>query len=651
MIGKSIGGYRITAKIGQGGMGTVYAARHEQLPKLAAVKVLSTAVAQDNTQVDRFFTEAQAISLLQHPSIVTLYDYGQMADGTVYMLMELLIGPSLKEQVEKEPLTLAKILQVISQVALALAVVHQQGIVHRDLKPANIMLIPSARGEQVKILDFGVAKFVQSIESRSVPGTVLGTPAYMAPEQCEGSSAVSDRADVYALGIIAYELLTGQYPYSLKGQGLQAFMRAHLEQPILPLHPLVPELPREIAELIREMLDKEPERRPSMEGVALRLGSELGEVKGLSRSPPRLRFDNPITATGQQPARQFPLSLQSLRVAAQATFIGRPRSRYLLLSSAVAVLALLGLAGNRLQRWLTSRSFGSKAAPTAPTGMRYLAGGQIRLGSTPQEITEALRQCLAEYPCKLSEFERELNGPQLHVAPFFLDAYEVTNEQFADWLNHPLGKRVDVEHSRYARVDKVRVIDLHPAYSDIRYDSAVASSPRFWTVADRSKRPVVQVTWAGAQGYCKSLGHRLPIEAEWEFAARGTARRLYPWGSAPPWCSGVVIGRWKAKDGPGQGACWGRELRVQPVGSASQDVSPDGIYDLGGNAEEWVDAVWSSPYQSPEPEQGADNHYRVVRGGGWSDTISSARGSGRTRWDADKGNPNIGFRCATGTVR
>lgn len=630
-------------------MGTVYAARHEQLPKFAAVKVLSTAVAQDNTQVDRFFTEAQAISLLQHPSIVTLYDYGQMADGTVYMLMELLTGLSLKEQMEKAPLPLAKILHITSQVALALAVVHQQGIVHRDLKPANIMLIPSERDEQVKILDFGVAKFVQSIESRSVPGTVLGTPAYMAPEQCEGSAAVNDRADVYALGIIAYQMLTGQYPYSLKGEDLQAFMRAHLEQPILPLHPLVPELPRELAELVREMLDKEPERRPSMEGVARRLGGELGEVTGLSRSPSRPRVDNPITATGQQPASGSTFSFQSLQSAAQAILIGRPRSRYVLLSSALVALAVFGLAGSRLTRWLASRSI--KSVPIAPTGMRYLAGGQIRLGSTPQEVDEALRLCQAEYPCKLSEFERELNGPQLQVAPFFLDAHEVTNEQFTEWLNHPLGNVADVEGSRYARVGKVRVLDLHPAYSDIRYDSAAAPSTRFSTVAGRSKRPVVQVTWAGAQGYCKSLGYRLPKEAEWEFAARGTVRRLYPWGSDPPQCSGVVIGRWKAKAGPGQGACWGGELRVQPIGSAPQDISPDGIYDLGGNAEEWVDAVWLSPYQSPEPELGTDNRYRVVRGGGWNDTLSSARGSGRSRWDEDKGNPSIGFRCATGAVR
>lgn len=630
MIGRTIGGYRITQRLGQGGMGIVYAARHEKLPKRAAVKILSTAVAQDSSQVARFFTEAKAISLLSHPGIVTLYDYGQMSDGTVYMLMELLTGQTLKERMERAPPSMAQALQIAREVALALAVVHRHEIVHRDLKPANIMLVPSAEGgERVKVVDFGIAKFVQSLESSSAPGTVLGTPAYMAPEQCEGNAVIGDRTDVYALGIVLYELLTGQYPYELKDRSWTALFRAHREQAMLPLSASRPEVPLELATVVREMLDKEPTRRPSMAELAARLQLELGaEGRAPQRSP---LAPPPATQTAMQPDGSAPAARSGRRVVARKLW---------LLGSGATLLVSTGIGVWFLQ-WARSPA----RAPVAPAGMRYLAGGRIRMGSSPAEVAAALKQCREENPlCQADVFDRELNGPEIRVAPFFLDALEATNEQFVWLLNHPPGQRVEVKEQRYVRLDQQLALDLHPQWGGIKYDPAAAPGAQFSVIPGRADQPVSQVTFYGADWFCRAKGYRLPTEPEWELAARGLERRMYPWGDSAPTCTGANLGRWHTSDGR-QGPCWNdAALHKRPVGSSPQDRSPDSIFDLGGNVEEWTQDAWASPYQ-PHVQEAPT--YRAVRGGAWNDTMSSARGSGRTRWEPGKLSREIGFRCAS----
>jgi len=209
----TIGSYRIVRQLGEGGMGVVYEARHEGLDRKVALKCLHPEHAANPDIVARFFNEAKILSKLEHPSIVQVSDFGQAADGTAYLVMELLRGESLARRLRdnvnhQTRISLVAALQFAWQVADVLAMAHAQGIVHRDLKPDNLMLVPdpvAPGGERVKLLDFGIAKLLKAADSNA-PKTntlaVMGTPMYMSPEQCAGAGGVDAKTDVYSLGCL-----------------------------------------------------------------------------------------------------------------------------------------------------------------------------------------------------------------------------------------------------------------------------------------------------------------------------------------------------------------------------------------------------------------------------------------------------------------
>ncbi|MFO0576866.1 MAG: serine/threonine-protein kinase [Polyangia bacterium] len=215
MIGRQIGGYKIERRIGSGGMGVVYQARHDKIvAKRVAIKVLHKEMSADAKLVKRFFNEANAISRAQHSSIVQVYDYGQLEDGTAYIMMEMLEGEPLLTRIESAQargtgLGLHLVVELGRQIATALAVTHSKNIVHRDLKPENIFVVPdevAPLGERVKLLDFGIAKVLEGETRKTTVGIILGTPLYMSPEQCEGREDLDAKVDVYALGVMLFEL-------------------------------------------------------------------------------------------------------------------------------------------------------------------------------------------------------------------------------------------------------------------------------------------------------------------------------------------------------------------------------------------------------------------------------------------------------------
>ncbi len=279
LYGTCIGSYRIGHLIGYGGMGAVFAAQHQTLALQAAVKVLSfSGLADDKADaaVLRFLDEAQALSTVQHAGLVQLLDSGQLADGTVYILMEHLAGESLSARLGRcgGQLPLARALHLVRQVASALCEVHGKAIVHRDLTPSNLFLVPDATaegGERVKLLDFGIAKIRSRHDLCTRTGECFGTPRYMAPEQCEGSAHIDDRADIYTLGVLLFELLAGRSPYGVESGEARAWMFAHVSRRPLRLDEVVPAVPAEISRLVAEMLDKVPAQRPSAAQVVMRL--------------------------------------------------------------------------------------------------------------------------------------------------------------------------------------------------------------------------------------------------------------------------------------------------------------------------------------------------------------------------------------------
>lgn len=266
MLGRTIGGrFEILSRIGAGGMGIVYKARQVGIDRIVAVKMLLKELAHDEKVIKRFKVEALAVSRLNHPNTIRIFDFGQADDGTLYFAMEYLDGSSLEEALRKEGTFPARrTLHVLRQIAASLIEAHEKGIVHRDLKPDNVYLTKVGEdADFVKVLDFGVAKLREADKRQGTvtqAGTIFGTPRYMAPEQCR-SMAVDQRADLYALGIIAYEMLVGHAPFDAENP--LAILIQHVQEPPRPMAEARPdiEVPEEVEALVRKCLEKSPEHR------------------------------------------------------------------------------------------------------------------------------------------------------------------------------------------------------------------------------------------------------------------------------------------------------------------------------------------------------------------------------------------------------
>jgi serine/threonine-protein kinase len=262
MDGRTIGQYRLTGLIGRGGMGAVYAAEHTLLGRPAAIKVLLPELSQKQDIVMRFFNEARAATAIRHAGIVEIYDFGWTPGGEAFIVMEHLEGETLARRASRLRLRWPAVLAIARQLAGALAAAHAKGIVHRDLKPDNVFLVADPEvpgGERIKLLDFGIAKLTDpSSSSLTSTGTLMGTPAYMAPEQCRGV-AVDHRADLYALGCVIYELCCGRPPFV--GEGTGDVLTAHIHLPVPPMAAHGGEIPPAVEQLIQHLLAKAPADR------------------------------------------------------------------------------------------------------------------------------------------------------------------------------------------------------------------------------------------------------------------------------------------------------------------------------------------------------------------------------------------------------
>jgi serine/threonine-protein kinase len=288
IIGQTVGNYLVTQKLGEGGMGSVYLAEHPTIGKKVALKILHAEFSTNPEVAERFFTEAKSVNAIGHPNIVDIVDYGvlqagpQGRDRLVYFIMEFLAGKTLSEVVRSEsPLPPERALTIALQVADALAASHKTGIVHRDLKPDNIILIQRGRDRDfVKLLDFGIAKLTGSdglSSHKTKTGLVLGTPAYMSPEQCEGRATVDHRTDVYALGVVLYEMLVGRVPFI--GEGYGEILVQHLTQQPIPLSQYRMMSPH-VEAVVLKALEKRPDMRyPTMDEFVRAMSDPVGYVE------------------------------------------------------------------------------------------------------------------------------------------------------------------------------------------------------------------------------------------------------------------------------------------------------------------------------------------------------------------------------------
>jgi serine/threonine protein kinase len=325
--------YRILARIGAGGMGEVFLAEHVRLGRKVAIKFLSPALSAHTHAVSRFFAEARAAAQLNSPGIVQVFDCDANPDGRAFIVMEYLEGETLADRLARGGLApdFQTIIDIGTQIATALSVAHGRGIVHRDLKPANIFLTGTP-GERpnVKLLDFGIAKLTDDSAPgalRTLSGEIVGTPAYMSPEQCRGKGGVDGRSDIYALGCVLYEMLCGRRVFSAGGIG--EWISAHMNERPQDPSSLVPDSPPGLTSLILATLEKDPDRRPVS---AAAVSAQLASLRSSART------ELPATALLTKP---------------------RASGRYLWALLAMAALAGLGV--------LVFRSRGESPVPAAPS--------------------------------------------------------------------------------------------------------------------------------------------------------------------------------------------------------------------------------------------------------------------------------------------
>ncbi len=290
------GKYRVESRIGKGNFGEVYRATQLSLRRPVAMKFLSTDVEPGSEEMERFVLEGIAACRVDHPNAVAVLDFSVTSGGVPFLVMELLEGLTLEDELKRKGrLTPSRCAEILSPVADVLSQLHETGLVHRDVKPTNIFMHRSRQGEIVKVLDFGIAKLVGDLavrpdnrdlmdnlartlgkgDSRLTPrGGLIGTPLYMAPERISGESS-GGRTDVYSLGVVLYEMLSGRPPFpDLEGDPLQV-LKMHLSKPPPPLEGLCPELAPEVAAVVHSALAKQPRQRPTAAQLARRFSAAL----------------------------------------------------------------------------------------------------------------------------------------------------------------------------------------------------------------------------------------------------------------------------------------------------------------------------------------------------------------------------------------
>jgi serine/threonine-protein kinase len=331
--GYVVGEYRVETVIGRGGMGVVYSGVQPVIEKRVAIKVLNSELSADPALVRRFLDEARAVNRIRHPNIIDIFSFGQLADSRQYFVMEYLEGHTLADRLQLGDLPMSQLPPLLAQICDALDAAHGEHIVHRDLKPENIWIVASRRGRSfAKLLDFGIAKLLATGEQTTTQaGVLMGTPQYMSPEQCYGR-AVDHRTDLYAMGVILYQMYTGKLPFL--GEGFAEILTKQLTE--IPERPSVHvPLPPALDALIMRCLAKDPADRPQS---ARELGDELARiivpgtpavVSSMPKVPTTTTLGGSaqsaeVVASSRSPARRWPF-LMGLLLVGLASALGAAR--------------------------------------------------------------------------------------------------------------------------------------------------------------------------------------------------------------------------------------------------------------------------------------------------------------------------------------
>ncbi len=641
----TIGKYEILDNLGRGGFATVYQARDTTLDRIVALKVLHVHVAEDQVFVHRFEQEARTAARFDHSHIITIYEVGEEA-GQHYIAMKYLPGRGLDRWLEKAggPLPLEQIVSIVDQVAGALDYIHHRRSVHRDVKPANVMLNDDGHAT---LLDFGIVRAADGTPLTTI-GEKMGTPQYMSPEQAEGRE-IDHRSDVYALGVMAYQMCTGQAPFD--NASPLVLLRLHADKAPPPPHELNPHLPDPVTRTLLKALSKKPVGRyQSAGGFAAALRQAVQDAAHLAE-----RYDKLKTTRAPIPAWVWPvgalLGLAMLIILGKLAFGPAPSPTptstkmptntpdviatiVIPSATAIAVVPPSATPTNTPtpspeppsgQPPATASLHDTWVRPADGMTMVYVPGGTFQMGSD-EDNSDA----------DSDEFPQH----SVTLDAFWIDQTEVSVAQFHKFVSETgYETKAERDGQGYAWTgdtgwDWVDGADWqHPQRPD---DNA------------QDDHPVVQVSWTDAVAYCTWAGAQLPTEAQWEYVVKGSQGNIYPWGNEFD-CSRSNFDDETELDSyvvPGGEGCDGY-VRTAPVGSFPDGDSWCDALDIAGNVWEWT-ADWYGDYDleaQTNPTGLANGSYKVLRGGSFDNVQRGARASDRISNSFAYRSVNVGFRC------
>ena len=560
----TLGKYELHEQLGKGGFGTVFRATDTSLNRVVALKVLHPQLMVDEEFISRFKKEARMLASLDHPNIVAIYELGDV-DGRVFIAMRYLPGGNLQQVISKHgPLSYEKASSILKQVCEGLQASHDLGLVHRDIKPANILF--DARGNVV-ISDFGLARAVQLSDTSSLGGPA-GTPAYRAPELWRGKPPASPASDVYSLGCIFAEMITGKVLFN--GGTPDEILTQHLiDGPAMP-EKWPKNIPDGFPAMLMGVLNKDPAGRPRD------AASFFAEITTINRAKPA----PPVNDIGINDKQEKPVIAPD--IASEP--IKQPAPTVIPPATALKKAVRMGTGNNLVE-----------VAPDLKMEFVRVPAGDFLMGSVAGAGVSVLGLEIPQHPVYLDEY--------------WIGKYPVTVAQYLAFLA--------ATHYK----------------NPIAWKEQIGDTP--------SNYPVVNVSWMDAAEFCRWLGEKsggwikLPTEAQWEKAARGTDGWTYPWGNEPPDCSRANY--------------LGCKGNLSPVGSHPSGASPYGALDMAGNVWEWV-ADWYGDYPSGKvtnPTGPTSGEYRVLRGGSWCYGSNVLRAAYRNGNYPSSSNLNYGFRCAS----
>ena len=589
-IGKTIGKVRIDKYLAHGGMAEVYLGTHLSLDRQVAIKVLHSYIEENQDLLARFHREARVVAGLRHHNIVQIYDFDAV-DGHPYIVMEYLTGTTLASYLRElhgrneriQPHQVARLLKALTA---SLDYAHEQGVIHRDIKPGNILLHkktgeipldrPLTNDVEAILTDFGLVRIANSA-SQTASGMVSGTPAYMSPEQARGDP-IDHRTDIYSLGIVLYEMLAGRVPFEADSS-LTVIYKQINDPP-----PPIPGISPAVQTVIDQALTKKPEDRyPTSSNMAVDFYLAIGmsrEAETIINALPeeaksvhsKKYESSPQTVSENVPK---PATRKKVLIGVGVFFI---LGFITLLFGAFFLFSRLSGAVSPLDGETPVNSETPVTGPASEIGGPPSAEGMVEISSGTYVVGSSAGDDYHSAPREVS-----LNG-------FWIDKYQTTYDQYVQFLTATNGQSQEI--------------------------------------LGAGNQPVRGVTWDQALAYCTWANKRLPTEAEWEAAGRGSGSnpQLYPWGEDPT-ANGQVLNL------PSQD--------TYEVGSLPFNQSPFGVYDMASNVWEWV----GEPYA--EVPAGS----KILRGGRFGLPILDLAYRLSVLPDDERYVKFAGFRCASDQVK